>query len=168
MPDARALMVKIHSFSADDRVRQIAGLSPEERVKYDELSSARKSLPKPSAAQKPRNAPVKGKVQKHGRWEMLNNWVDYGQRQFTPAECVVWLTIFRMADGKNHTVEFGLRALAERAGLNKNTASRAVTKLVKAGVLSCIFKSQTAGTPSKYRLEDATTKHIDRGTRAYD
>ena len=128
----------------------------------------REAVHKERQPQKPRNAPEKGKRQGCGRWEMLNNWVDYGQRHFTPAECVVWLPIFRMADGKNHTVEFGLRSLAERAGLNKNTASRAVTNLVKAGVLSCIFKSQTAGTPSKYRLEDATTKHIDRGGRAYD
>lgn len=98
----------------------------------------------------------KARKSNYGRWEMLNNWVDFGQHYFTTAESVIWLTLFRLADGKTNVAEFGVRCLAEKAGVSRNTADKAVRRFVKAGVLVCIFKSKKPGTPSKYRLADAT------------
>lgn len=153
MPDARALMVKIHSFSADDRVRQIAGLSPEERVKYDELSSARKSLSRPSATQKPRNAPEKAKRQGYGRFEVLNNFVDEWASELSPAVRAVWLHLFRHTNGKTQLCDMTCRQIAQKANMSKTTVSKALGELEKKGLLTYLFRSVwNSGKPSTVRL----------------
>ena len=107
---------------------------------------------------------AEGKVKKGngGRWRLLNNWVDFGQHYFSTAECAVWLTIFRLSDGTTNTVKFGVRDLADRAGVSKNTADSAVRKFVEEGVLVCIKKSSWKGVPSIYRLNDATERLTQR------
>ena len=104
----------------------------------------------------------KAKKGNGGRWRLLNNWVDYGQHYFSTAECAVWLTIFRLSDGTTNTVKFGVRDLADRAGVSKNTADSAVRKFVEEGVLVCIKKSSWKGVPSIYRLNDATERLTQR------
>jgi hypothetical protein len=106
--------------------------------------------------------PKKARKSNYGRWEMLNNWVDFGQHYFSTAAGRIWLAIFRMADGNTNVLEFSVRTLASKAGVTNKATQKAVTAFVKAGVLVCIFKSKKPGTPSKYRLADATNELTKR------
>ena len=93
-----------------------------------------------------------------GRFGMYNNWVDYGQHYFSMSAGRVWYTIFRLADGNTNLVKFGYRSLAEKAGVGRNTAQRAISAFEKAGILVCVFKSPKQGVPSQYKLVDATNE----------
>ena len=104
----------------------------------------------------------KARTKHYGRWELLNNWVDYGQHYFSTPTGRVWLTIFRLADGHKNTLEFAVRYLAYKAGVSPRVVQKAVTELTEAGVLICIFKSPKKGIPSKYRLADATNELTKR------
>ena len=107
----------------------------------------------------------KGRKSNYGRWEMLNNWVDYGQHYFSTTAGRVWLAIFRMADGNTNVLEFSVRTLANKAGVTNKATQKAVAEFVKAGVLVCIFRSKKKGVPSKYRLADATNELTSRPSK---
>jgi len=103
-------------------------------------------------SQKPQNASVKPKRQGYGRWEMFNKFIDLTLNELTPAQRVVWLTMFRRADGKDNTLESSVRVLASQTGLTDKTVQRALVKLVKTGWVMYIFKSPSKGTPSRFRI----------------
>lgn len=126
-----------------------------EQTMLDDLAARREA--KQAQAEPKQEKPKKGR-KAAGRFGMLNNWVDYGQHYFSMSAGRVWLTIFRLADGKNNTVKFGYRSLAEKAGVGRNTAQRAISAFEKAGILVCIFKSPKQGIPSQYKLVDATNE----------
>lgn len=135
-------------------------LSPEEEARCRRFAQKKAEVDAQRAQAgtgKPAKSP-KAKRSNYGRWGLLNNWVDYGQHYFSTAECAVWLTIFRLSDGETNTVKFGVRDLADRAGVSKNTADSAVRKFVEEGVLVCVNKSSWKGVPSIYRLNDATER----------
>ncbi len=102
--------------------------------------------------QKAQNAPVKPKRQGYGRWEMFNRFVDLTINELTPSQRVVWLTMFRRADGKENTLESSVRVLASQTGLTDKTVQQAIASLVKQGWLMYIFKSPSKGTPSRFRM----------------
>jgi len=100
-----------------------------------------------------------------GRWGMLNDFCDIGPRYYTTAECWVWMVIFRGADGNSNRIKFGVRSMAEKAGVGKNTADRAVRKFVKDGLLICVYKSRRPGTPSEYRLTNAVANLTEKPSK---
>ena len=151
--EARALHVKWPSLSAVDRKAGFYGLSETEQAKMFEYRPAlREAVEAERKPQKPQNAPVKPKRQGYGRWEMFNKFVDLTINELTPAQRVVWLTMFRRADGKENTLESSVRVLASQTGLTDKTVQQAIASLVKQGWLMYIFKSPSKGTPSRFRM----------------
>ncbi|MGI9460155.1 MAG: helix-turn-helix domain-containing protein [Pirellulales bacterium] len=146
---ARDLRVKWDSLDAAQRVRQMAGLPPAEREEFERIRNAANAKATP---QKPQIASVKPKRQGYGRWEMFNKFIDLTLNELTPAQRVVWLTMFRRADGKDNTLESSVRVIASQTGLTDKTVQRALVKLVKTGWLMYIFKSPSKGTPSRFRI----------------
>ena len=147
--NARDLWLKRDQYSPTDLVRQMAGLPQAEREKFQKLRDAANAKATP---QKPQNASVKPKRQGYGRWEMFNKFIDLTLNELTPAQRMVWLTMFRRADGKDNTLESSVRVLASQTGLTDKTVQRALVKLVKTGWLMYIFKSPSKGTPSRFRI----------------
>ncbi len=151
--EAAKLHVKWTSLSKNDRRKCFYGLSPAEQEKMlayrPELVEAVEAEKK---AQKPQMASVKPKRQGYGRWEMFNKFVDLTPTELTPAQRVVWMTMFRRADGKDNTLESSVRVLANQTGLTDKTVQQAIAKLVETGWLRYIFKSPSKGTPSRFRM----------------
>lgn len=151
--EARALHVKWPSLSAVDRKAGFYGLSRSEQAKmFEYRPELRDVVEAERKPQKPQNAPVKPKRQGYGRWEMFNKFVDLTINELTPAQRVVWLTMFRRADGKENTLESSVRVLASQTGLTDKTVQQAIASLVKQGWLMYIFKSPSKGTPSRFRM----------------
>tara|TARA_B100001741_G_C16318531_1_gene489336 strand:- start:24 stop:512 length:489 start_codon:yes stop_codon:yes gene_type:complete len=92
-------------------------------------------------SQKPQNGPVKPKRQGYGRFEVLNNFVDEWFTQFSPAECKVWMYLYRRTDGKTGECHVTLREIAKATGVANSTASAAIKRLEKAGLLFYIWRS---------------------------
>ena len=148
--EARALHVKWPSLSAVDRKAGFYGLSRSEQAKmFEYRPDLREAV---EAERKPQNAPVKPKRQGYGRWEMFNKFIDLTLTELTPAQRVVWMTMFRRADGKDNTLESSVRVLSSQTGLTDKTVQKAVATLVEQGWLMYIFKSPSKGTPSRFRM----------------
>ena len=147
MPTASALWVKKSQYTAEEFERQYNGLSEKEKLAYQARLPKRAAPP-----QKPQNGPVQPKRQGYGRWEMFNKFIDLAPTELTPAQRVVWMTMFRRADGKDNTLESSIRVLASQTGLTDKTVQRALVKLVKTGWLMYVFKSPSKGTPSRFRM----------------
>ena len=144
---ARNLWVKREQYSGPDLVRQMAGLPQAEREEFQRLRDGSNTTP-----QKPQIASVKPKRQSYGRWEMFNKFIDMTLTELTPAQRVVWMTMFRRADGKDNTLESSVRVLASQTGLTDKTVQQSIAKLVETGWLRYIFKSPSKGTPSRFRM----------------
>ena len=135
---ARDLRVVWDSLDAAQRVRQMAGLPPAEREEFERIRAAANAKATP---QKPRNASVKPKRQSYGRFEVLNNFVDEWFTQFSPADCKVWMYLYRRTDGKTGECHVTLREIAKATGVANSTASAAIKRLEKAGLLFYIWRS---------------------------
>jgi hypothetical protein len=153
-------------FSVGDTITITKGeLHPSvEQTMLDDLAarSRAKKAQEDSRKQEQTKKPTKQRKANYGRWEILNNWVDFGQHYFSTAAGRVWLAIFRMADGNTNVLEFSVRTLANKAGVTNKATQKAVAAFVEAGVLVCIFRSKKKGVPSKYRLADATNELTKR------
>ena len=85
------------------------------------------------------------------RFEMLNAFVDSGMADLSRAELAVWLVLYR--DTKpNGTVRASLGAIAHRAGIDRQTASRAVGKLARRKMLQVLRRGGLSQGPSVYRV----------------
>lgn len=133
---ARNLWVKREQYSGTDLVRQMAGLPQAEREEFQRLRDGSNTPP-----QKPQIASVKPKRQSYGRFEVLNNFVDEWSIQFSPADCKVWLYLYRRTDGKTGECHVTLREIAKSTGVANSTASAAIKRLEKAGLLFYIWRS---------------------------
>ena len=60
--------------------------------------------------------------------------MDVGQHEFTVAERVVWLVVFRNV-APDGVVRFAIRSLADDAGVSKTTAMAAVKKMERLGYI---------------------------------
>ena len=135
---ARNLWVKREQYSGPDLVRQMAGLPQAER---DEFQRLRDAVNTNATPQKPQIASVKPKRQSYGRFEVLNNFVDEWLPQFSPADCKVWMYLYRRTDGKTGECHVTLREIAKATGVANSTASAAIKRLEKAGLLFYIWRS---------------------------
>lgn len=124
--------------------------------------------------QKAQNGPVKPKRQSYGRFEVLNNFVDEWFTQFSPAVCKVWMYLYRRTDGKTGECHVTLREIAKSTGVANSTASAAIKRLEKAGLLFYIWRSPfmskaTSGNrkPSQIRLvpkKQSAPIHVEKRT----
>jgi DNA-binding MarR family transcriptional regulator len=85
------------------------------------------------------------------RFELLNAFVDGGMADLSRAELAVWLILYRdtKPDG---TARASLGDLARRAGINRQTASRAVGSLTRRKMLQVTRRGGLNRGPSSYRI----------------
>jgi DNA-binding MarR family transcriptional regulator len=85
------------------------------------------------------------------RFEILNTFVDQSMRALSRSELAVWLCLYR--DTKpSGTVTLSLDDLAERCGLNRQTAWRAVASLKRGRLLKIVKKGGLNRGPTTYRV----------------
>ena len=85
------------------------------------------------------------------RFEVLNAFVDSGMADLSRAELAVWLVLYR--DTKpSGTARASLADIANRAGIDRQTASRAVGKLSRRKMLQVLRRGGLNQGPSEYRV----------------
>jgi DNA-binding MarR family transcriptional regulator len=80
-------------------------------------------------------------------YQNLDGFVDQGARKLSRSELVTYLILLRDTR-PNGTARAGLNDLAERGGMSRKSASRAVGSLIAKGVLRIVRR----GTPGKATL----------------
>jgi DNA-binding MarR family transcriptional regulator len=85
------------------------------------------------------------------RFETLNAFVDSGMADLSRAELAVWFILFRDTK-RDGTARASLDDLARRGGMNRQTASRAVGRLVRRKMLQIIRRGGLNRGPSAYRV----------------
>ena len=70
------------------------------------------------------------KRQSRLRFELLNAFVDSGMADLSRAELAIWLVLYRDTK-RSGTARVSLADIAHRAGIDRQTVSRAVSKLVR-------------------------------------
>jgi predicted transcriptional regulator len=93
----------------------------------------------------------KGSAPSQGRFECLNNFVDFTLGSLTRAEIAVWMVLYR--DARNGIATASIRDLADRAGCNKSSASRAVQMLVEKGLLKVVKQGGWKSGSSRYQVQ---------------
>src|SRR5215472_16226755 len=85
------------------------------------------------------------------RFEVLNAFVDTGMAGLSRAELAVWLALYR--DTKRHgTARASLADLSRRAGIDRQTASRAVGRLARREMLQVLRPGGLNRGPSTYHV----------------
>lgn len=126
-------------------------LKPSEEKRYLE----EKERQKPKQPQK-QDKPKKARKSNYGRWEMLNNFMDTGPLEFTKTQCVVWMRLFRLADGKTNKLLTSVRDIARQTNTAESTVQIAITKLIKTGWLVRPYPSNKKGVPSQFIVKDGS------------
>lgn len=85
------------------------------------------------------------------RFEVLNAFVDGGMAGLSRSELAAWLVLYRdtRPDG---TARASLDDIARRAGIDRQTASRAVGRLARRKMLQVIRRGGLNRGPSTYRV----------------
>jgi DNA-binding MarR family transcriptional regulator len=85
------------------------------------------------------------------RFELLNAFVDTSVADLSRAELAVWLILYRDTK-RDQTARASLDDLARRGGMDRQTASRAVGRLVRRTMLQVIRRGGINRGPSTYRV----------------
>src|SRR5262245_42646303 len=85
------------------------------------------------------------------RFEVLNAFVDGGMIGLTRAELAVWLILYRDTK-RDGTARASLGDIARRAGIDRQTASRAVGRLTRRKMLQMLRRGGLNQGPSTYRV----------------
>jgi hypothetical protein len=85
------------------------------------------------------------------RFEILNAFVDYGLIGLSRAELAVWLILYRDTK-RDGTARASLADLARRAGIDRQTARRAVGRLASRKMLQVIRPGGLNRGPSVYHV----------------
>src|SRR5262245_45211953 len=85
------------------------------------------------------------------RFEVLNAFVDSGMADLSRAELAVWLALYRDTK-RDGTARASLADLARRAGIDRQTASRAVGRLARRKMLQVGRPGGLNRGPSTYRV----------------
>jgi hypothetical protein len=95
-----------------------------------------------------------------GRWATLNAFHDTVARHLTPAEQAVWGHLFRWCrEGK---VSASARGIATACGIDKETASLAISKLKAVGLVWAVSISRHKGTASVYGMHPHPDRCLQR------
>lgn len=128
-------------------------LSPDEADANVSRHHAGRATNRTQDGSKPGKARSSGKPVpgRHGdRWAAYNAFVDVIAPRLTLAERAVWHVMFRHA--RDWTVSTSARRLSVAAGIDKGTASRALLRLQKAGLIGCTWKSTDKSEASRYSM----------------
>ena len=87
----------------------------------------------------------------HLRFETLNAFADTGLADLSRGEIAVWVLLYRdtKVDG---TAQTSIDDLARRGGMDRQTASRAIGRLVKRKMLKVLRRGRLNSGPSTYRV----------------
>jgi DNA-binding MarR family transcriptional regulator len=85
------------------------------------------------------------------RFELLNAFVDGGMADLSRSELAVWLILYRDTR-PNGEARASLKHLARRAGIDRQTASRAVGRLKCRKMLQVLYRGGLNRGPSVYRV----------------
>jgi hypothetical protein len=85
------------------------------------------------------------------RFEVLNAFVDSGMADLSRSELALWLVLFRDTK-QNGTARASLGDIARRAGIDRQTASRAIGKLTGRKMLQVPRRGGLNQGPSEYRV----------------
>ncbi len=91
------------------------------------------------------------KRQSRLRFEVLNAFVDGGMADLSRAELAAWMVLYRDTK-RDGTARTSLDDLARRAGFDRQTASRAIGRLVKKRMLQIVRRGTLWHGPSVYRV----------------
>jgi DNA-binding MarR family transcriptional regulator len=91
------------------------------------------------------------KRQSRLRFETLNAFADVGMADLSRGELAVWLILFRDTK-RDGTARTSLDDMARRAGMDRQTASRAVGRLARRKMLQVIRPGGLNLGPSVYRV----------------
>ncbi len=98
----------------------------------------------------------KPKRNRSARFDVFNHVVDVVQRDLEPTQFSVWVTLWRLADGKG-LVAKSHQQIAGLVGVHRDTVKRAVAELVSRKLLVVIEKGNPReNTPNKYQLTTGT------------
>jgi hypothetical protein len=85
------------------------------------------------------------------RFQVLNAFLDCGMATLSRSELALWLILYR--DTKRHgTARVSLADIARRAYMDRQTASRAVGKLVRRNMLQVLRRGELNQGPSEFRV----------------
>ena len=124
-------------------------ISDEARVMID---AARAALSK-GTSKRTRHPGERGKVNA-ARWAMLNRFVDKHMQTLPSSAALIWLALFRHADGKGQ-VSRALSMLEKDTGISRNTIKKGIVALEAAGLISVFVKGNNVDgryTTSCYKL----------------
>jgi predicted transcriptional regulator len=96
-----------------------------------------------------RDQKPKGKSSQ-GRFQCLNNFVDFTLAGLTRAEMAVWFVLYR--DTKDGIAAVGVDDLARRVGADRRTVLRTLGGLIKAGLVKSVRKGGINRGVSIYRV----------------
>jgi DNA-binding MarR family transcriptional regulator len=85
------------------------------------------------------------------RFEILNAFVDQGMSDLSRSELAVWLILYRDTR-PNGTARASLIDLARRAGIDRQTAARAIGRLAGRKMLQVLRRGGLNRGPSTYRV----------------
>ncbi len=111
--------------------------------------------PAPTANPKATKAPAKAnRKATANRFGVLNEFVDCSLAGLTKAELIVWFTLYR--DTRNGTARTSQADIARRGGISKRAVQYATGRLVRRGLLRCVFKGGINQGPSRWRVLPST------------
>jgi len=84
------------------------------------------------------------------RFAIFNGFVDESLASLSRAEIAVWLILYRDGKSPQWTARASLDDIARRAGINRQTAHRAVASLTRRKMLRVIERGRLNGGPSSY------------------
>jgi DNA-binding MarR family transcriptional regulator len=104
-----------------------------------------------SATDKPTGRQKTTKQTTRLRFELLNAFVDTGMADLSRAELAVWVILYRDTK-RDGTTRTSLDDLARRGGMDRQTASRAISRLARRKMLRVLRRGGLNSGPSTYRV----------------
>lgn len=136
-----------------------AGVEAAEVAKYRAMMRNGGTLPAmevPTPVSETSKRPRKKNPQSAGRFQTMNEFVDFSARLVDTTAQAVWLVLFREVKPSGVAcVSFG--QIAERTGVSRRTAIRAVKHLEDAKLVTVAKRGRLNEGPSTYRVHGRPT-----------
>jgi hypothetical protein len=107
-------------------------------------------VPRQPAVRGPRRRPKPSTGQAPGRFQTLNTFVDGTLRGLNRSDMAAWLVLYR--DCRDGIARTSLADMARRGGMDVRTASRAIRRLRKRGLVEVVRTGGLNRGPSTYRV----------------
>jgi len=104
----------------------------------------------PLDGERPRVRSTTPKRESQGRFQVLNNFVDFSLRELTRNELAVWLILYRHT--RDGIARYAQTAIAKQAGISDRTVRRIVPKLEEHGLLKVAHRGSAFTGPSVYQI----------------